>query len=38
MAQVSQILARLKRDPVSDLPIADRVEQLCDEHNVVFRG
>jgi hypothetical protein len=37
MAQVSQVLARLKLDPVGDLPIAQRVEQLCREHNVVFR-
>src|SRR5580704_19217110 len=37
MAQISQVLARLKLDPVIDLPIAERVEQLCDEHNVVFR-
>jgi len=37
MAQVPHILARLKLDPVGDLPIAERVEQLCGEHNVVFR-
>jgi hypothetical protein len=37
MAQVSQVLARLKLDPVADLPIAERVVQLCAEHKVVFR-
>jgi hypothetical protein len=37
MAQISQVLARLKLDPVGDLPIAERVEQLCSEHHVVFR-
>lgn len=37
MAQVSQVLARLKRDPIADLPIAARVDQLCREHHVVWR-
>ena len=37
MAHVSNVLARLKRDPIADLPIAARVEQLCREQNVVWR-
>jgi Transposase DDE domain len=37
MAQVPQVLARLKRDPIADLPIAGRVDQLCREHSVVWR-
>jgi hypothetical protein len=28
MAQISRVLARLKRDPIVNLPIADRVNQL----------
>ena len=37
MAQVPQVLARLKLDPVGDLPIAACVDQLCHEHHVIFR-
>lgn len=37
MAQVSQALARLKRDPIGDVPIAARVDQLCREHHLVWR-
>ncbi len=37
MAQVSNVLARLKRDPIADLPIAARVEQLCREQNIIWR-
>ena len=37
MAQVSHLLARLKRDPIADLPIAQRVDQLCREQNLVWR-
>ena len=28
MAQISHVLARLKRDPVADLPMAPHLEQL----------
>ena len=37
MAQVSSVLARLKRDPVADLPIAACVEQLCGQCDLVWR-
>jgi hypothetical protein len=37
MAQVSHVLARLARDPIADLPIADAVDQLCREQNIVWR-
>ena len=37
MAQVSQLLARLKRDPIADLPIDPRVNQLLEEQKVVWR-
>jgi hypothetical protein len=37
MAQVSHILARLKRDPIGDLPIADQMNQLLEKHKVVWR-
>jgi hypothetical protein len=37
MAQVSSVLARLKRDPVADLPIAACVEQLCCQCDLVWR-
>jgi len=37
MAQVSQLLARLKRDPIADLPIDQRVTQLLKEHKVLWR-
>lgn len=37
MAHMSQLLARLKRDPVADLPIADQVNQLLREQKVVWR-
>jgi hypothetical protein len=36
-AHVSQLLARLKRDPFADLPIADHVNQLLAERRVVWR-
>src|SRR3954453_19112258 len=34
---VSQVLARLRRDPFADLPIADRLDQLLAEQRVVWR-
>jgi hypothetical protein len=34
---ISQLLARLKRDPFVDLPIADHVNQLLAEQKVVWR-
>jgi hypothetical protein len=37
MAQVSHVLARLRRNPIDHLPIGDRVNQLLDEHQVVWR-
>lgn len=37
MAQIPQLLARLKRDPLADLPIADHLNQLLAEHKVVWR-
>jgi hypothetical protein len=37
MAQVSQVLACLKRDPIGDLPIAALVDQLCRKHSLVWR-
>jgi hypothetical protein len=36
-AHVWQVLARLKRDPFADLPIADHLNQLLDEQNVTWR-
>lgn len=36
-AHVSQLLARLRRDPLCDLPIADHVNQLLAEQEVVWR-
>jgi hypothetical protein len=37
MAQVSQLLARLKHDPIGDLPLADHLNQLLVAHSVVWR-
>lgn len=37
MAQVSQLLARLKRDPVADLPIAAHVNQQLEDQQVQWR-
>lgn len=37
MARISHALARLRRDPVHDLPFGDRVDQLLEEQNVVWR-
>src|SRR5213593_2563609 len=36
-AHVSQLLARLRRDPFADLPIADQLNQLLEEQQVVWR-
>src|SRR5215212_6660470 len=36
-AHVSQVLARLRRDPFADLPIAARLNQLLEEQRVVWR-
>jgi hypothetical protein len=36
-AHVSQLLARLRRDPFFDLPIGDQLNQLLKEHKVVWR-
>jgi hypothetical protein len=36
-AHVSQLLARLRRDPFADLPIADQLNQLLAEQRVVWR-
>lgn len=36
-AHVSQLLARLRRDPFSDLPIGDQLNQLLEQHKVVWR-
>jgi hypothetical protein len=36
-AHVSQLLARLRRDPFGDLPIADQLNQLLEEQRVVWR-
>jgi hypothetical protein len=37
MADIPQILARLKRDPIADLPIAQRVDQLMQSSGVQWR-
>lgn len=37
MAQISQLLCRLGPDPVGDLPLSDRVNQLLDEQQIVWR-
>jgi hypothetical protein len=37
MAQISHVLARLKRDPISNLPIAAHVDQQCREQNIRWR-
>lgn len=37
MAQVSSVLARLKREPLADLPIADRLNQLLSDCGHVWR-
>lgn len=37
MAHISQLLARVKRDLLDDLPIADQVNQLLEEQKVVWR-
>ncbi|HWE94587.1 MAG TPA: IS4 family transposase [Tepidisphaeraceae bacterium] len=37
MAQVSHALARLKRDPIGDLPIAGHLDQLCRDENILWR-
>jgi hypothetical protein len=37
MARVSQLLARLKRDPIADLPIADWVNQVMHSSGVEWR-
>jgi hypothetical protein len=37
MAQVSQLLARLKRDPIADLPIAEHVNQAMRDSGVEWR-
>jgi hypothetical protein len=37
MAHIAQVLARLKRDPIGDLPIASRLNQLLDEQKIVWR-
>jgi len=36
-AHVSQLLARLRRDPFADLPIGDQLNQLLEEQKVVWR-
>lgn len=36
-AHVSQLLARLRRDPFADLPIGERLDQLLAEQRVVWR-
>jgi hypothetical protein len=37
MAHISHALARLKRDPIGDLPIADHLNQLLNEQQIVWR-
>jgi Transposase DDE domain len=37
MAQVAQLLARLKREPIADLPIADHLNQLLRQSGCVWR-
>jgi hypothetical protein len=37
MAQVSRVLARLKQDPLIDLPVADRVDRLLGDQKVTWR-
>lgn len=36
-ARVSQVLARLRRDPLLDLPVADQLKQLLEQHKVAWR-
>jgi hypothetical protein len=37
MAQISHVLARLKRNPIADLPIAESLEQLLEANHVDWR-
>src|SRR5438105_489428 len=37
MTQTAGVLARLKRDPIADLPIADRLNELLAEQRVAWR-
>ncbi|MDB5332768.1 MAG: hypothetical protein JWP03_3919 [Phycisphaerales bacterium] len=37
MAQVSHALARLKPDPIADLPLGAHLDQLCRDENIVRR-
>src|SRR2546423_6029760 len=37
MAQIPQLLARLKRNPLADLPIADRLNQQLEDYPVAWR-
>lgn len=37
MTQVANVLARLKRDPIGDVPLADRLNQLLAEQRVAWR-
>ena len=37
MARVSQLLSRLKRDPIADLPIADQVNQVMETSGMEWR-
>ena len=37
MAHISHVLARLKNDPIGDLPIANRLNQLLKEQRIVWR-
>lgn len=37
MAHISHVLARLKNDPIGDLPIAHRLNQLLKEQKIVWR-
>lgn len=37
MAQVSQLLARLRHDPIADLPLGDQLNQLLEAKGIVWR-
>ena len=37
VSHVPQMLARLKKDPLIDLPIADQVDQLLEDQKVTWR-
>lgn len=37
MAELAHVLARLKREPMADLPMAGGINQLCAQCDLVWR-